>query len=377
MRSNKLASAAAAAAITVAVIACLTVRPAAAETREWAVNWFTQAAYSQDNDCPGGINPSIDDVYRRILKEQMGKSPEEIETIFKGFNGGLSAGPVQEMFVNRGRIDGKPVSAYGNPTSVPDDHMVTVVGRYAYGFNLDGKGADSPNSFEDPETHERGINNQYFRAVGCIKSHRAYPPERSTFWTYSWDGVRDSMPAWLISITGDDLKKDGDVTVTFDRALKHALKDASGDIRPDTTFRTDPDPRSHNVFRGKMKDGTITIEPADFRMVGDPFVFPMFDFKQLHLRLKMKPDGTLDGTMGGYQPWMDLYFYYASQGYPIEAMISVDIPGVFYTLRRLADAYPDPATGQNMRMSTAYRIEAVPAFIVRQSEPSKTAQAGQ
>jgi hypothetical protein len=33
-------------------------------------------------------------------------------------------------------------------------------------------------------------------------------------------------------------------------------------------------------------------------------------------------------------------------------------------MKRLADGAPDPATGQNMAISAAYYLEAVPAFIV-------------
>jgi hypothetical protein len=49
---------------------------------------------------------------------------------------------------------------------------------------------------------------------------------------------------------------------------------------------------------------------------------------------------------------------------------------MYHTLRKLADAYPDPKTGQNMNISTAYRIEAVPAFTVPvESTSGKTAEA--
>jgi hypothetical protein len=44
-------------------------------------------------------------------------------------------------------------------------------------------------------------------------------------------------------------------------------------------------------------------------------------------------------------------------------MIINDIPGVYYLMKRYADARPD-ARGQNQAISAAYRIEAVPVFVV-------------
>jgi len=113
-------------------------------------------------------------------------------------------------------------NVYTNPTSSPDPMLKTVKGRYAYGFNLDGKGAASPSGFEDPVTHEKGINNQWYRATGCIRSYRAVPPPaKPDIPETHWDILRNSMPAWLITITAvNGFGKDGDATVTIDRAVE-------------------------------------------------------------------------------------------------------------------------------------------------------------
>ena len=44
----------------------------------------------------------------------------------------------------------------------------------------------------------------------------------------------------------------------------------------------------------------------------------------------------------------------------------VDIPGVYYALKRLADGMPD-ASGQNTAISAAYYLEAVPAYVLERS----------
>ena len=59
-------------------------------------------------------------------------------------------------------------------------------------------------------------------------------------------------------------------------------------------------------------------------------------------------------------------------GAGVEVNISLDMPGIYYALRKMADAVPDPKSGQNTRISAAYWIEAVPAFIARDGR--KTAE---
>src|SRR5271155_4532056 len=54
----------------------------ASETRGYVVSWFTVAMYSEDGDCPDGLNPTLNQMYSKILRES-GKSPAEIETLLQ------------------------------------------------------------------------------------------------------------------------------------------------------------------------------------------------------------------------------------------------------------------------------------------------------
>jgi hypothetical protein len=112
-------------------------------------------------------------------------------------------------------------------------------------------------------------------------------------------------------------------------------------------------------------------------MIDDPFGIPEYHMRQARLRLTLKPDGTAKGVMGGYQDWDPIYVSFAVPGATNEVNLSIDIPGIYYALKRLADAYPDPATGQNTAISAAYAVEAIPAFIVHPDDVkfNKTAQA--
>jgi hypothetical protein len=248
---------------------------------------------------------------------------------------------------------------------VPDPHVHVVQGHYGYGFNLDGKGQASPNGFEDPETHETGVNNQLFRAIGCTGSQRAKPPYKSAFAETQWDLLLDQMPAWVISITGDNLAASGaPVTVEVDRAMEHIARDATGRVRADMTFRADMNARSHNVFHGRIHNGTLTIEPGILNLLGDPYLVPEFHLDNAHMRIRLEADGNLKGIIGGYLPWYRFYWSLANSGYTLESITSMDMPGLYYTLKRLADADPDPKTGQNAEISAAYSIEAVPVYLV-------------
>jgi hypothetical protein len=333
----------------------------AGETRGYVVSWFHRAAYSQDGDCTNGINP-VSEVFVKKILNDLGKTPEQQTALLKDY-------PVNVFgtLIMRGKIDGKPVNVYSNPTSVPDPQISTVKGQYAYGFNLDGKGAASASGFEDPETHEHGVNNQLFRALGCFVAERGTPTTRPTWPAIEWDASRDQMPAWLIEISGiDNPTNDDDVTVRIFRATGPTTRNASGDPQADMTYRVDTDPRMQNVVHGKIKDGLLTTDRFDFYMLQDPVLgVAEYVFKDARLRLTMNPDGTVKGILGGYTPWKTIYVSLSLGGPVNETNLSIDMPGAFYALKKMADAYPDPKTGQNTMISAGYRIEAIPAYIVR------------
>jgi len=332
----------------------------AAEKRTWVVSWFTQALHSVEGDCPKGYNALIAEAYRRDL-EAVGTAPAEVEKIMEGMNRN-DPYSVQAL-VNRGRIDGKPVNAYTHPDAVPTPPQLVSEGKYAYGFNLDGKGAASPLGFEDPETGEKGVNNQYARVTGCLIGSRAAPPIRPLYWELTWRTMRDAIPAWVITATVDN-EQTGDATITIDKSLDHPKLDANGDSKLDVTYRIDPDPRWHNVFKAKLKGDTFYIDQGKLALKGDPYMIAVLQLHTVKMRLKMKEDGSLDGILGGYEPWEDINFMYASRGYLSESMVGVDMVTMYKSLREHADADPDPVTGRNKSISVGYRIEGVRAFAV-------------
>jgi hypothetical protein len=336
---------------------CLWPVASMAETRGYVISWFATATNVGDfkENCPlnkngGGLNLAIRDLI------DVGYSREEATKMAN--NAQFQQGPnLRERIVHRAVVDGKHVSVYNYPDQVPDPNIETVSGRYAYGFDLGGAAG---NKFEDPETHQK-VDNQLWRAVGCTESFRASPPMMPYPEELSWNVMTDSAPAWALQISGADLSKDGPVTVTMDRALEHLERDATGGIKADATYVIDPSPRSHNVLHGEIRNGVLTVRPADVYLEAEmPYYFDIA-LKSAHMRFDSQSGGKLLAYWGGYINWHDFAYMYTSR--PANGADSI---GIYHALKKMADADPDPVTGQNRMISTAYRMEAVPAFLAHE-----------
>ena len=334
--------------------------PARAETRGYAVSWFYMAAESQKDDCPDGTNDLSEVMARKILVKH-GQEPGGDRQIVRRLS--------RTTFTARSICAGKSMAS--RPTSIttpprsPIPNVKLAKGHVAYGFNLDGK--DGPNDFVDPQTGAKGVDDMLYRAVGCFITQRASGGQRPTYPAIQWDTTRDQMPAWIIEVSGIERDaagkiKDGDVKLGFYRGTSPVTRNAAGDPQSDMSFTVDTNPRMQNVVHATMKNGTLTSDPFEFYMVQDPFGVAEYHFKKTQIRLTLNDDGSAKGVLGGYQPWLPIYEGFALGGAVNELNLSVDAPGIYYALKKLADFEPD-ASGQNQYISSSYWIEAVPAFI--------------
>ena len=351
-------------------------QPAQAESRGYVVSLFVPAMNNNDDsDCPEGKNPIAPEILARVLKDQ-GKSQAEIDKIMGP--GVFNNRVFTEYATMRGRIDGKPVNVYHNPLSVPDPHIKLAVTKQVFGFNLDGK--EGPDEGVDPLTGEKGVNDAAARVFGCFDRTRGTldspPANQSVRWNYNSYGH-----SWLLEVVKPDgplsFKNDDNVEVHIYRGVQPPAKNAGGYQRY-MTYDVDPDPRlQSNVFRGKIRNGMFLADaPASFYMIASPRVQPYYDFKQARLRLSFKPDGSVEGFMGGFLPITMVYFPFGDYASGAEFNGGMDIPGVYYALRRVADTDldADPKTGARTRISHTYLIRAVPAFLA-QPEPNSTVAA--
>jgi hypothetical protein len=366
-------------ALGAAAAAMSSTSASALESRTYAVWWFAQAVYSQDGDCgPGGINPKMVDQFVPNLR-RLGYSGSEIEKIMATAGGddddgggGWEKQTLRQIMNSRARINGQPANAFMHPAAVPDANLKTVIGKYAHGFNLDGKGAEEPTAFQDPQTHEKGVDNQLFRALGCVEAYRGTLENDNTFWSFMWMSQKDTTPAWLITLEGADLSKDGPITITMTRAMEPPRYNGGGDPRADMTFREDPDPRTRgNVFKGQIAKGVVTVtDPAaNLHLMQDQLTYPEFDLTKFHVRWTMAADGGLNGLLAGYQPIEQIYFAMGQSGQVREGTgLAPELPGIYHALRKMADGDPDPKTGLRLTISSTYHLKAVPAFLVPAKE---------
>ena len=342
------------AALVLALVLAGTPTTASAETRGYVISMVHTATYPNADTCPEGYNGGLADLkVRRLVRR--GYSEEDAIAILA--NGGVDRDGNRVVITELPQLDGIEVNPGNVPVLVSDPQVHTAHGRFAYGFNLNGR--VEPDAFENPDSGERGVDNRMWRALGCFEVYQVRRPVRPYNEDIAWDTALDAMPAWLMSVSGPDLDSDGEVTVTFDRALNVAMRDARGGVLSGATYVVDPDPRSHSVFRGRIENGVLTIEPGDFSIQGESQFYAILRFTETRLWLRMAEDGSASGIIGGYQPWRDYYHYLAIRG---EENAQVDLAGVYYAMRRLADGVPDPRTGENTAISAAYFLEAVPAF---------------
>ncbi len=256
-----------------------------------------------------------------------------------------------------------------NPTSVQDPPLRTVQGRLSYGLNLDGTadGHQTGNSCGHEKftglDHEPGIDNQLYRVLGCIHGWRA---DGYIETNANSDRLNNSRGTMMIEVTGSHgLPLDGDVTVGLYKAADSLPKDSKGNILPYASYRIDDIALYGATLHGTIKNGLLVTEPMDVRI-------PYFGNNQetnflirgMRLRLRIDPvTGTASGLVAGYHDVDNLWDYIRKAGF-LTATGHFDCPAVYQAINQLADGYRNAQTGACTAISAAYRIEAVPAFII-------------
>ncbi len=261
-----------------------------------------------------------------------------------------------------------------NPSIIRDPPLRTVQGRTSFGFNLDGTsdGSATPKSCRHQkfvsEKGVPGVDNQMYRLLGCHYGWR----HNGVLDTFGNEERRNSgRGVVLIEITGiTDPRNSKDVRVSFYRALDPFPIDSSGRILPFASYRIDTNggkPRYGTVVHGRIVDGVLETDPADLKL---PYyangAFAEIDLRdmKLELNLAVADDGKVHGLVGGYYDF-DKWWEYMRK---IEFLIATgdwSCPALYEAAKHLADGYPDPKTGECTAISSAFKIDAIPAFAVR------------
>jgi hypothetical protein len=271
----------------------------------------------------------------------------------------------------------------------PNWRIVTGPNVPVEGIDLDGQdshvnGKAAPNTCPHDDFRgmngERGIDNQFFRVVGCSRSFQ--PNGSSIPWA-----IEMLTGAWgiLITVSGvKDMRNDPDVEVGIYANADPIQLSPNRVPLPNATYALDQDPHFRATTHGRIVNGVLTTDPVSvrFHKVTNS-IYLERNLDDARLRLTFTPDGGLEGYLAGYTPIEDLYnFEYSfrtgqdAQGRPAALQLingsalgkagtlGHTCNGAYYALRQNADGHRDQKTGHCTAISTQYRIKAIPAFVV-------------
>jgi hypothetical protein len=336
----------------------------AAWTKTYVVEWNEPAMYygaksgviDPGTDCPNGTNREID--WIKVLMDA-GYTREEAEWLRNPANPTRSPIHGQNQMAFRGK---DRANVYTNPTSTPDPGLVGVSGTLAEGLNLDG---DVKTGFTSP-TGEKGIDNNFYKALGCWKTYRGPPRLSSGALTFN-DSMRNGSWTTVIVVSGKgaDPMNDRNVKVGFYLSDDKMVKDGNGNIARDYSFRIKPHAKYEGIVPARSVNGRIiSTRPADI-MLRNPGYDRDLELLRARVDLRIQPDGALKGYVGGYRPWEPIYRGWVNaRGPVIEALTWVQLPAVYYALKRNADYSPQGSKGEKTHISYALSVSAVPAYVL-------------
>jgi hypothetical protein len=336
----------------------------AAWTKTYVVEWNEPAMYygaksgviDPGTDCPNGTNREID--WIKVLMDA-GYTREEAEWLRNPANPTRSPIHGQNQMAFRGK---DRANVYTNPTSTPDPGLVGVSGTVAEGLNLDG---DVKTGFTSP-TGEKGIDNNFYKALGCWKTYRGPPRLSSGALTFN-DSMRNGSWTTVIVVSGKgaDPMNDRNVKVGFYLSDDKMVKDGNGNIARDYSFRIKPHAKYEGIVPARSVNGRIiSTRPADI-MLRNPGYDRDLELLRARVDLRIQPDGALKGYVGGYRPWEPIYRGWVNaRGPVIEALTWVQLPAVYYALKRNADYSPQGSKGEKTHISYALSVSAVPAYVL-------------
>jgi hypothetical protein len=311
--------------------------------RRWAV-------YSQDDldeTCPNGFNGGPRDQFTALFPTSDGQQYTELES----------------RLMREGR------QAHADTSEDPFP-FYDAQGSVSYGMNLDGRVDDD--DLVSPEGIE-GIDNQVYRAVGCIDGYRS----GGSVWQFdTTDLVQNMSNRFVIELTGvDDLQNDDDVTVTTYRGRDELNRDSTGALSAGGVQRIDLRWGQTFIYqlKGSIVDGVLTTEPVDdFRLI-----WSMANnlggyqlFQGFRIQIELEPESA-NGHFAGYVD-IDRWDHNLNTNWTthFQSYGHVSEPSLYRALRRLADGHPDPDTGENTAISSAVQVSLVQVYVLHpEAEP--------
>jgi hypothetical protein len=308
------------------------------------LHWAIYQSPDGKAECPQGFNDGNREQFKKLFPDD-GQKRTLVETQL------------------RREIDG------WYPTTAADPFVFKEAGGpTALGLNLDGK--VGPNDFTSPDG-ETGIDNQLFRVLGCIRNYRQ--PEGAIQGFDNDEVTKENYNRIVIELTGaESLVNSPNVDVTFFRGRDPILLDASGkQAIPGGSQRVDTRWGAKFIqhLHGRITDGVLTTEPVDLVYPWAVFYIATDEYmRSARFKLKLSPTAA-EGLLAGYTD-VETWYSQMMRSYSThhQSYGQSSAPSIYKAFRRLADAYPDPRTGQNTAISSALLAKFAEVVIV---DPSK------
>ncbi len=314
--------------------------------RRWAI--FSDDEL--DQTCPNGFNGGPRDQFTELFPTSDGQSYTELES----------------RLMREGR------QAHADTSEDPFPYYYAQ-GNVSYGMNLDGQVDDD--DLVSPDGVE-GIDNEVYRAVGCIDGYRY----GGSVWQFDTTDMFGNISNRIVlELTGvDDLQNDDDVTVTTYRGRDELNRDSTGTLSAGGVQRIDLRWGQPFIYelKGSIVDGVLTTEPVDdFRLIWS--MANNLGGHQLFQGFRMRLDLNSKSATGLFAGYVDIdrwdhnlntnwTTHFQSYGHVSE-------PSLYRALRRLADGYPDPDTGENTAISSAVQVSFVQVYVLH---PDANSQIG-
>jgi hypothetical protein len=270
------------------------------------------------------------------------------------------------------------------------DHPLykTVQNKISYGLNLDGDtSGEKPHDpyvcphekFTSP-TGEKSVDNQYYRALGCERNWRAADGGIGADMAMGYkNSLMSDYTIVMLLRNVHSLVNDDNVEVVLASSQDKPIVDTQQNFIRNASYQVTTNPHWRNVLHGHIVNGVLTTDSKDIVLERQLGVRPRgvptdWNFARSRLQLAFKPDGTLDGILGGYVPLTAFMLQQIGGGAGTVTVADIDCASQYLTIKALADGERDPVTGQCNRISSAMHLEAVPAFVFDHSTTNNSPQ---
>ena len=332
----------------------------------FVLNRFAPAIYEGKDDCPEGLANTVRENYLQYLpaaertRIQLPENAKELATKWKQY----ALGP-----------NNTNICANVEQFNRPPQKMFQ--GKIAYGLDLDGDAGKasavgatcSHEDFVSPDGAP-GVDNQAYRALGCSRNYRGVDGMAGDIVRGFNNNLATGEHSMVLLLSGvKSLVKDDHVDIVFATTGDRPILDSQRNFIANASYAVSDNARWRNVMHGQIENGVLTTDPTDVHLTrregygGLRGARQEWDLRSARFQLTFQPDGSIKGLLGAYQPVRNVIEMTLVGGIGAATVAGIDCAAEYAALKKAADGFRDPTTGQCTADSVAMDVSAVPAFV--------------